>query len=717
MRESERRRARVLLAADEAAAREKTRAALEAEDLAVTEVHDGHHAVDAVERELADLVVLDLRATGGASLDACRQLRALPRGRDLPILMVLGNDDADTVRAAYDAGATDFAIRPVVPGPREHRFRFLLRSALSLRHVREVEQALNRSERIARLGSWRLLGNASLMEWSQETFRILELPSDVEPAAEAFFSRVHPDERQILRRRMEDALQESGSFDVEHRLLLPEGRVLYVRQRGEICPDEGRSRGWINGTIQDVTAQVAAQERIRRLASYDSLTGLANRNLFQRGLQRSLEQARAKGHSVGLLFLDLDRFKYVNDTLGHAVGDEVLCTVAERLRSCVRDGDLVGRPDPDPVRATVSRIGGDEFTILLSRIRDAEEAGEVARRVLRSLQEPIRMATRHVSIGASVGISVFPKDAADAESLLKNSDAAMYHAKETGRNNFQFFSAELNAATRRRIELESGLRLALERDELILRYQPRIDLRTRRVSSFEALLRWLHPDLGLVSPREFIPIAEETGLIVPIGDWVLAEACRQMHAWREQSLGAIAVSVNVSQGQLDHRDLSALVGGILRDADVEPRLLELELTESMLLRADERCAISLRDLRAMGVRVAIDDFGTGYSSMSCLTQFPLDTLKMDRCLVRELDCDPRAGAVARAIIGMAHGLGLRLVAEGVETEEQAEFLREHGCDEAQGFLYAGALTPEEIAQRVGRRGRFAGRRRIQDPAP
>jgi diguanylate cyclase (GGDEF)-like protein/PAS domain S-box-containing protein len=688
--------ARLLIAGDASLTRRLDSAEFEAEGFRLRPAVDEASMLAAFASERPAAVLLGL--AGAGDLGLCRAIRRHAAGAETPVLALTAEDPAPLLAAARDAGITDVA--PLAAGAAvvAHRLRLLVEAARLREALRESERSLAGAERVARLGTWRMFPGQSAMQWSSQTYRILGHPVGSEASRERFFERVHPAERAQLAEQIEAALQTRGRFEVEHRLALPDGRMRHVRQTGEIVRDESGGHGAITGTIQDVTAQVRTQLRMRRLASYDSLTGLANRALFRQSLERALADAQGSEASVGLLFLDLDRFKQINDTLGHAAGDELLRAVADRLRRCVRASDVVGRPAETTPRATVSRLGGDEFTILLSAVRDPGEAGEVARRVLRELAEPVPIAGRTVATGASVGIAVFPQDGEDAEALLKNADTAMYHAKGLGRNNFQYYSAELNAAVRRRFELEMMLRAALENGELRLAYQPRIDLRERRVVSFEALLRWDHPELGTISPREFIPLAEETGLILPIGDWVLYEACRQIQAWRAEGLPATRVSVNVSQRQMDHRDIVSIVGAALRESDVEPGWLELELTESAMLRGDERSALALRDLRAMGVRIAIDDFGTGYSSLSYLSQFPIDVLKMDRCLVRDLDSDPRAAAVARAIIGMAHGLGLRAVAEGVDQREQAHFLVRHGCDEAQGFLYAGALPPEKAGR-------------------
>jgi predicted signal transduction protein with EAL and GGDEF domain len=467
--------------------------------------------------------------------------------------------------------------------------------------------------------------------------------------------------------------------------------------------DELREGRWVSGTIQDVTEQMRTQEKIRLLANFDSLTGLANRRFFKDQFARALAAARSKGHSVGLLFMDLDRFKQVNDTLGHRAGDALLQHVADRLREHVRGSDMVARDGGESPAPEISRLGGDEFTVLLSKISKPEDAGDVARRVLRVLPQPVRIEGTEVSARISIGIATYPLDGEDVDTLMRNADVAMYHAKERGRNTYEFFSDSMNAASLRKLTLESRLGEALERGELRLHYQPRFDLATREMVACEALLRWHHPELGTVSPAEFIPVSEECGLIHAIGDWVLRVACAQNKAWQDAGYQPLPISVNVSTRQFIERDLREIVATALTEADLAPEHLEIEITENALMHDDEGTAIAFRDLQSMGVRIALDDFGTGYSSLSYITHFPLDVLKMDRAFVRDVDSDPAAKGVTNAVIQMAHSLGLRVVAEGVDSDAQAQILREQGCDELQGFLLSAAVPPEELV-RFLRRG-------------
>ena len=448
-------------------------------------------------------------------------------------------------------------------------------------------------------------------------------------------------------------------------------------------PDSGAP--CIFGYAIDVSSQLRNEEEIHRLAFYDTLTGLPNRTLFLDRLKQSLAQAVREGQQLAILFLDLDRFKIVNDTLGHAIGDKLLTCVAQRLRDCVREGD------------TVARLGGDEFVILLSSLHEQKQGFAMfAERILATLSRPVKISGRELFTTTSIGIAVFPVDGRTVGTLLQKADLAMYAAKDLGRNTYQFFSAEMNVRAQEKHDLVVKLRRALDNDELHLVYQPILDLQEGEITGIEALLRWEHPELGSVPPARFLPVAEETGLIFPIGDWVLREACRQARQWQQEGLPKMRIAVNLSGRQFTLPNLVDSIERILAETGLDPNLLEIELTESILMEGAEETILTLTDLKVRGINLSIDDFGTGYSSLIYLKHFPIHRIKIAQEFVRDIPGDKDDAAIVEAIIGMGHSLNLQVVAEGVETRAQLEFLRDRQCAEMQGYFFGPPMLPEQL---------------------
>lgn len=429
-----------------------------------------------------------------------------------------------------------------------------------------------------------------------------------------------------------------------------------------------------------------AEERLTYLAQFDPLTGLPNRSLFLDRLGQAMEQAQRSHGRIGVVFADLDRFKIVNDTMGHSTGDRLLVQVAQRLQQCVRSGD------------TVARLGGDEFAFILSSLAQAEDATLVAEKVIAALSQSFELEGQEIYISASLGISIYPGDGTDADGLLRNADTAMFQAKEQGPAIYQFYLPQMNERAVARLKLETQLRGALARREFVLHYQPKVSLVSGKITGFEALLRWRHPALGLVPPFQFISVLEDTGLIVSVGEWVVLTVCEQIGKWQDQGLVPHPVSVNLSARQFHQQDLDAVIEKTLRITGIDPRLLEFELTESVLMKEAETAANALQNLKAFGVQISMDDFGTGYSSLAYLKRFPLDVLKIDRTFIRDVTTDPDDATIAVAMIKLAHSLGLRVVAEGVETREQLNFLVHHGCDEMQGYYFSRPLPLENASQ-------------------
>jgi diguanylate cyclase (GGDEF)-like protein len=486
---------------------------------------------------------------------------------------------------------------------------------------------------------------------------------------------------------MRDSLRAGSidSFKMEKRYLRKDGSLLWVSLTIAARRDRHGHQLTDVSIVEDISARKSAEERVQYLATHDGLTGLPNRALFGELLNLAIGTAKRYKRQFAVLFIDLDRFKIINDSLGHEAGDVMLREIALRLRDCLRASDVV------------ARLGGDEFVVLLSEVSDQVQAEVVARNILAATMRPVMILGQECRVTASIGICLHPADGQDDLAVLKNADMAMYLAKEEGKNNFQFYSAAIHTHAAGRLALETNLRRALELDQFTLHYQAMVDFKTGAITGVEALLRWNNPELGAVSPTQFIPVAEDMGLIVPIGKWVLREACTQNVEWQRQGLPPVRISVNLSMRQLDDPDLVAEIEAVLKETGLLPDLLELEVTESAIMHNAERTVRVLAAIKGLGVRLAIDDFGTGYSSLAQLKRFPIDTLKVDRSFVREIPDNAGDRAIAEAIIAMGKTLSLTIVAEGVETPEQQAFLSEHNCDVMQGYYFSTPVAPEDFA--------------------
>ena len=443
-------------------------------------------------------------------------------------------------------------------------------------------------------------------------------------------------------------------------------------------------------TGKDISERMRTQERLHYMAHHDSLTKLPNRTLFLDRLRQAMARARWHNRLVAVMFMDLDRFKNINDTLGHNTGDQLLIQLTQRLGNSIRAGD------------TIARFGGDEFAVLLDDIASEKDVSQLAKKILDTLAPVFHIDQREFFITASIGVSIFPTDGEDYDTLLRNADVAMYRAKDMGRNNFQFYSNEMSARAFERLTLENSLRHALKRNELFLLYQPQISLADNKIAGVEALLRWQHPDLGIISPSEFVPLLEETGLIVEVGDWVLKTACKQAYLWHQAGYDSLSLSVNLSGRQFNNPDFTKTFHNIIQECQIKPALLELELTESMLMRNASKTISALNSLSQLGVRIAVDDFGTGYSSLNYLRRFPITTLKIDRSFIRDVDEDTDDAAITSAIIVMAQSLNLNVIAEGVETGSQLEFLKKLNCDQIQGNYFSSPVTPGSLGRMLSK---------------
>jgi diguanylate cyclase (GGDEF)-like protein/PAS domain S-box-containing protein len=608
---------------------------------------------------------------------------------DIPILILGGNVPEALAKLAVGRGAQDY----LLPDHLDYSLPRALRNAIERKAVEdalhlEKERALVTLNSIGdAVLSTDLSGNITYLNLVAETMTGWRHEEAVgKPLAEVFRIIDGPT-RKTARDPMQMAVEQNRTVGLTVNCVLIRRDGFESPIEDSAAPIHDRTGSVIGAVIvfHDVSAARAMSLEMAYNAQHDLVTNLPNRLLLHDRIAQAIALARRQNRPVAIIFLDLDRFKYINDSLGHATGDKLLQSISKRLLASVRRSD------------TVSRQGGDEFVILLSEITHPEDAATSAKKILLSLSAPHSIGGQDLHINGSIGISVYPEDGEDAETLIKNADMAMYHAKENGRNNFQFFKEEMNLKAVERQSLEGSLRRALEREEFLLHYQPKVNLDTGEITGVEALIRWQQCDRGLVPPSQFVRIAEDCGLIIQIDRWVLREACRQAREWQDAGLPFKRISVNVSAAEFRAKTFLAEVRAILRETGLEARYLDLELTEGVLMQHAESSAAALHALKAIGIHIAVDDFGTGYSSLSYLQQFPIDVLKIDKSFVHRITSDPHDSSIVSAIIDMGKNLKLRVIAEGIETEEQRTFLQAHHCAEGQGYLFSRPLAAAQFA--------------------
>jgi predicted signal transduction protein with EAL and GGDEF domain/CheY-like chemotaxis protein len=694
---------RVLLADDDAILREIAGAVLREAGFAVQTVASGDAAVAACALRLPDIALLDVEMPEGNGYQACTNIRALPGAADLPIVMVTGCDDTPSIDQAYKVGATDFVVKPINWALLVHRIRYVLRGARTIVDLRFSEQKNTALLKAIPDGIFLINAQGAIGHCFSPAAGLINPPASAAAAAR-FLDLIPASAHAGALDCLDAALRGAAavfefSIDSDHR------SVRHFECR--YLPNAG---GQVLAIVRDVTARKEAQARIHRLAYFDGLTGLPNREWIHDYLAESLAEARQLNRAVALLYVDLDQFKRINDTLGHETGDALLRQVAERLRTglnldTANEGDEsaipLGPAAPGPgaaerVRGRLARVGGDEFIAVLTGRTDVEQAKGAARRILSILAAPFQQASYELVVTPSIGIAMFPEHGADAQSLLKNADGAMYEAKASGRNQLRLYDSAMNVRALKRLSLEMELRRAVENSALEVYYQPKYRARDLKLIGGEALLRWYHPERGQIPTGDFIAVAEETGLIGDIGRWALQRVCRDLRQWRSGGLELPRIAVNVSGRDFMQPEALLRLGDTVTLAELSPSLFELELTEGVLMRDAEAGRRSLLALKEFGFTLAIDDFGTGYCSLNYLKRFPLDTLKIDRSFVADLSDDPDDAAIVRAIIALGHSLDLKVVAEGVETAAQLKFLQAESCDAIQGFLMSAAVPEQEF---------------------
>ncbi len=640
----------VLIIDDDAMTRMLVIEALEPEGFQIEEAASGAEGIEIFRRIRPDIVLLDVSMPGMNGFECCERIRRLPDGGRVPIVVLTGNDDDDSISLAFEAGATDFVSKPMRWKLLGYRVHYLLRASSALEDLARSQASLSYAQELAHVGNWEYKAGSIDGYWSPELFRILGLDAEADTASfDSLVQRVPEEERPQLIHSFVSLRTEGASYGLEHRIQRLDGSERIVFQQAEALQEAGRTV-LLRGTLQDITDRKSNEARIEYLANHDALTDLPNRNLLNDRIGQAIAQARRTDQHLATLVLDLDRFKFV---------------------------------------------------ILLTGLADTDAAENVVQKVLAMFAEPFMLIGNELHMSTSIGVSIFPEDGTSSDMLLKTADAALYSAKDKGRNGYQFYTRNMGVQVEERAELENALHQALVRQEFELHYQPKVDLRSGKIYGMEALLRWRRPEIGMMPPDRFIPLAEETGLIVPIGEWVLRTACARLKQWHETGHPDLTMAVNVSARQFRQQSVPDLVRNVLADTGLAAEYLELELTESLLMQNREVVVQALEQLKKIGVTLSLDDFGTGYSSLSYLKQFPIDVVKIDQSFIRDVTNSVDGASLTRSIIAMAESLHMTTVAEGVETEGQLGFLNTNHCDAMQGYYFSRPLPQHEMTALLG----------------
>lgn len=683
----------IMVVDDDDTIRLSIRFSLENYGYRVLEVENGTEALACVERIQPDLILLDVVMKDLDGFSTCDAMRQKNAGANIPIIMVTSLEDETTILKAFECGATDFVVKPINLTVLGFRVRYWLRSSLAYLDLQKSEKRLAKAQNIARLAHW---------EWNLQTGMLHVnglTPEKYGLAREIHYSRMIENidikDREHIAQILQKGIEEKSPFSVQYTIQ-GQGEERIILNQGEFVSEQSESEWKAIGIVQDITAMRLAEKKIRYLAYYDSLTGLANRSLFKEHWNRIHALNKREPIGMGVLFIDLDHFKQINDTLGHATGDKVLIQVAERLKAIFRESDILSRFQNNTITPLISRVGGDEFILLAANIEKPDHAAHLAQRILDTLSHPITVDDQQLNLSASIGISMYPNDGENIETLLKHADTAMYEAKNGGRNKYTFFHHAMNEVIKARFNLQNRLRNALSENQFSLYYQPKYSNKTGTIKGVEALIRWIDPQKGIIAPDNFLPFAEENNFIYKINSWVLKEACFQAKRWVDANLfHDCKMSVNISGKDIDFIKLKEMIESTLNVTSLDPNYLEIELTERVMMQRTDEAKEMLSNLKTMGISIAIDDFGTGYSALSHLQVFPLTTLKIDKSFIDNIEESENSRTLLLSIINIGKSLNLNVVAEGVETEIQKNALGKMECDELQGYLLSVPVTAQD----------------------
>lgn len=679
---------KLLIVDDDAIIRNALESILGGVGYEIITAENGSEGVRQFKKGQPDLVLMDVMMPVMDGYEACRELRTLADFHKLPIILLTGLNDTESVDEAFNAGATDFITKPINWTLLAQRVRYALRGRRLYMDLQRQQSRLARAQRIAKIAYWEYFPTDSCFHCSKEFVDILgDFNYERINTLDAFLGLIKSEERIVVSEAINQLLFDGVTYSVDHRIRVENGEERIVQQQGKLIEDSDELR-CIVGTIQDITERKHAESLIEYQNNYDSLTGLPNRNLFNQQLKEAMKASINNETLLAVIFLGLDQFKKINDILGHGIGDGVLKGIATRL--CEFSGSKV----------KAGRFGGDVFALIVEDFRSVAELDEMLIEIIKLFDGPVVCEQNELFISSSMGVSLFPIDTSSEEELMTGADVAMHAAKSAGKNQYKYFTVDMNARARSHFEVEKELRQALDREQFEIFYQPQVLTTSGEVIGMEALIRWIHPQRGMVSPTDFIPVAEESGLIVPIGEWVLKQACKQTAQWTKEGLGALRVGINLSARQFSDSDLLALVRNVLGETGLVPAQLDLEVTESIAMRDFDASVATLSEIKTYGVTTSMDDFGTGYSSLSYLQRLPIDILKIDRAFIKNINEKGEHGAIARAMVSMGHGLGVTVIAEGVEKKHQYDFMAQYGCDEIQGAYFSKALPAQEFAAYV-----------------
>lgn len=688
---------RILVVEDDATLRLLTRSALEQAGFLVEEAEDGLEAIEAARSGVPDVILMDVEMPRLDGFAACVRIREIPEFQETPIVMMTGRDDDESINKAYECGATDFINKPINWSLLGQRVKYIVRASRIKRGLR-VSEDKNRALVSSIPDSLLVVSERGVLlthhvgtSGSRMIDRLME-------EGKSIYDCLPTSLADLWRQQIQQVLATKQMELSEHRASAKAAMHYY---ESRVVPYTKKS---VLIMLRDVTEQKQAAAKVRRLAFYDTLTGLPNRQSFLIQLADAIRDAERRETRLGVLYIDIDNFKLINDSLGHSVGDVLLKDIAARIKQCVRREDVIASETRSGTSKTqVSRLGGDEFTLLLRDIASLDEVDSIAARLVDSMKQPLQCNGHSFVITPSVGVAVYPDDGHDLESLMKNADTALHHAKASGRDRITRFSGTMSVRSLERLDIEDSLRRAIQNDDLELHYQPKYALDRREIVGVEALLRWDHPERGSISPAKFIPIAEDSGMIIELSDWVLHKACEQLQSWQGTLLDDIRIAINLSARQFQLEDLHTQIFRALTARSVDVHKLEIELTEGALMHDAESTIVSLNMIKEAGLSIAVDDFGTGYSSMSYLKRFPIDALKIDRSFVCEIHSSEDSHSICKAIVALGHGLGMKIIAEGVENHEQLQLLHMMGCDQIQGYFFARPMPAGDVGKFITER--------------